>query len=265
MSVFPQLSSGAMAQFPFQRRTGFRTLVNRAADGAEIRAADVDFEERVWLLSANELSDQEWQDIEDLFAQVEGRLQSFLFLEPGANLLSWSEQLSNTAWNKDVGLAVADGQGDPLGTMRASRITGGGTALSVTQSLSVPASFRYAGSVWARTAQSGVLLQVDDGISQFVQAAVDSSNQWRRYSVGYNLTSATGSVVFRIVVPAGATVDLFGPQLEAQAAPSAYKQTLEQAGVYPNARFDQDALGDRLIGVGRHSGEIRISWTPSQT
>ena len=59
------------------------------------------------MLSANELSDQEWQDIEDLFTEVEGRLQSFLFLEPGANLLSWSEQLSNPAWNKDAGLAVA--------------------------------------------------------------------------------------------------------------------------------------------------------------
>jgi hypothetical protein len=262
MTVFPQLSSGAAAQFPFRRRIGFRTLVNRAADGTEIRASDVDFEERVWLLSANELSDQEWQDIEGLFAQVEGRLQSFLFLEPGANLLSWSEQLDGSGWSH-AGLTVVDGQSDPLGGMGAARITSGGAG-SLTQSLSIPASFRYAGSVWARTAQSGALLQVDDGISQFVQAAIDSSNQWRRYSVGYNLASAIESVVFRIVVPASATVDVFGPQLEAQASPSAYKKTLDQGGVYPNARFDQDALGDRLVGVGRHSGEIRISWTPSQ-
>lgn len=265
MIVFPQLSSGAVAQFPFLRRTGFRTLVNRAADGGEIRASDVDFEERVWLLSGNELSNQEWQDVEDLFVQVEGRLQSFLFLEPGANLLPWSEQLSDAAWNKSAGITVADGQSDPLGGLGASRITSGGTAGSVTQILNVPASFRYAGSIWARTAQSGAVLQVDDGASQIVQAAFDNSNQWRRYSVGYNLSSAAESVAFRIVLPANGTVDVFGSQLEAQASPSAYKKTLEQAGVYPNARFDQDALGDRLIGVGRHSGEIRISWTPSQT
>jgi hypothetical protein len=265
MIVFPQLSSGAMAQFPFLRRTGFRTLVNRAADGAEIRASDVDFEERVWMLSANELSDQEWQDIEDLFVQVEGRLQSFLFLEPGANLLSWPETLSDAVWNKGAGFSVLDGQADPLGGLGAVRITSGGAAGSVTQTLNIPASFRYAGSVWARTAQSGALLQVDDSTSQVVQAAFDTSNQWRRYSVGYNLASAAEFVAFRIVLPASATVDVFGPQLEAQASPSAYKRTLDQAGVYPNARFDQDVLGDRLIGVGRHSGEIRISWTPSQT
>jgi hypothetical protein len=83
--------------------------------------------------------------------------------------------------------------------------------------------------------------------------------------VGYNLPSAAEAVAFRIVLPASATVDVFGPQIEAQASPSAYKKTLAQAGVYPNARFDQDSLGDRLTGVGRHSGDIRISWTPSQT
>jgi hypothetical protein len=265
MIVFPQLSSGAMAQFPFLRRIAFRTLVNRAADGAEIRASDVDFAERVWLLSVNELSDQEWQEITDLFEQVEGRLQSFLFLEPGANLLSWPEQLSNPAWSMGAGLNVAGGQADPLGGTGAVHITSGGASGSVTQTLNAPASFRYAGSIWARTAQSGALLQVDDGASQLVQAAFDNSNQWRRYSVGYNLPSASEFVALRIVVPANSTVEVFGPQLEAQASPSPYKKTLDQAGVYPNARFDQDALGDRLIGVGRHSGEIRISWTPSQT
>jgi hypothetical protein len=254
-----------MAQFPFLRRTGFRTLVNEAADGSEIRAADVDFEERDWLLSSNELSDQEWQDIEDLFVGVEGRLKSFLFLEPGANLLSWSEQLSNAVWDKDAGFTVLDGQADPLGGAGAVRITSGGAAGSVTQTLAIPAAFRYAGSIWARTAQSGALLQVDDSTSQVVQAAFDSGNQWRRYSMGYNLASASEVVAFRIALPAGALVDVFGPQLEAQASPSAYKKTLDQGGVYPNARFDQDELGDRLIGVGRHSAEIRISWTPSQT
>jgi hypothetical protein len=265
MIVFPQLSSGAMAQFPFLRRTGFRTLVNPAADGSEIRAADVDFEERVWLLSSNELSDQEWQDIEDLFAGVEGRLKSFLFLEPSANLVSWSEQLNNAVWDKDAGFTVLDGQADPLGGTGAVRVTSGAGAGSVTQTLNIPAAFRYVGSIWARTAQNGALLQIDDGASPAVQAGFDSSNQWRRYSVGYNLASASEFIALRIVLPAGATVDVFGPQLEAQASPSAYKKTLDQAGVYPNARFDQDELADRLIGVGRHSAEIRISWTPSQT
>lgn len=265
MIVFPQLSSGATAQFPFRRQTGLRSLVNRAGDGNEIRAADVDFEERIWQLPVNELSNQEWQNIEDLFVQSEGRLRGFLFLEPGANLLSWSAQLSEAIWDKDAGFSIVEDQADPFGGTAAARITNAGSAGSVTQTLQIPASFRYAGSIWARTAQSGALLQVDDSSSQPVQAAIDNSNQWRRYSLGYNLSSVSEFVAFRIVLPAGATVDVFGPQLEAQAAPSAYKRTLAQAGIYPNARFNQDVLGDTLIGVGRHSGEIRIAWTPSLT
>jgi hypothetical protein len=264
MIVFPQLSSGAMAQFPFRRRTGFRTLVNQSADGSEIRASDAEFAERAWALPASELSDAEWQGIEDLFVQSEGRLQSFLFLEPAANLLSWSEQLGDSVWSKSAGIAVLGGQSDPIGGLGATQITSAGAG-SISQALDAPASFRYAGSVWARSPQSGVLLQVDDGGSQQVQATIDNSNQWKRYSVGYNLASAAESVVFRVALPASATVEIFGSQLEAQASPSAYKKTLQQAGIYPNARFDQDVLGDGLIGVGRHSGDIRISWTPSQT
>jgi hypothetical protein len=240
-------------------------LVNETSDGSEIRASDVDFAERVWLLSPHELSDAEWQGIEDLFVEAEGRLLSFLFLEPGANLLAWSEQLSDSVWSKGAGVAVDDAHADPLGGMGAAQITSGGSPGSVSQAVSGPASFRYAGSVWARTAQNGVLLQVDDGGSQLVQAAIDGSNQWKRYSVGYNLASASESVGLRSILPAGATADVFGPQHEAQVSPSAYTNTQEQAGVYPNARFAQDTLVDGLIGVGRHSGEIRISWTPSQT
>jgi hypothetical protein len=264
MIVFPQLSSGAIAQFPFQSRRSYRTLVNESVDGAEIRVADADFEKRSWLLSLDELSDDEWQSVEGLFAEREGRLRGFVFLEPGANLLSWSGQLEETAWDMDAGFSVTDGQPDPFGGTAAQRVTNGGSAGSVTQTLNIPGWFRYAGSVWARSAQSDVVLQVDDSGSQVVQAPIEDNNQWKRYSLGYGLASASEFMAFRIVVPAGAVVDVFGPQLEAQASPSAYKQSGEQAGVYPDARFDQDVLGDRLAGEGRHSGEVRIVWARSQ-
>ncbi len=61
MTVFPQLSSGAVAQFPFRKGLRFRTLVNQAADGSEIRFADVDYRARAWELAVHQLSDQEWR------------------------------------------------------------------------------------------------------------------------------------------------------------------------------------------------------------
>ena len=263
MDVFPQLSSGAVSQFPYSTNTRYRTLVNRALDGSEIHATDVNFLTQRWELELNQLSDQEWQGILDLHQQVEGRLQTFLFLEPGGNLLSWSEAFDDSVWLMGPGIAVADSQPDPFGGTRAARVTNSGSQGSLSQVLNVPASFRYAGSIWARTTTSGVALQVSDTASQTVVATFNNSNQWKRYSVGYNLTSALESVDFKVVVPAGSTVDVYGPQLEAQPAPSKYKKTLQQAGVYASARFEDDMLADRATGVNRHSGVIRILWTQS--
>jgi hypothetical protein len=265
MNVFPQLSSGAVTQFPFQREARFRTLVTEALDGSEYRVSDMDFQSRQWRLMGRDLTDAEWQAIEDLFVQVEGRLQSFLFLEPGASLLSWSEKFDEPQWQTDSGISVNGSQPDPFGGTRAGRVTSAGAPGALFQTLDIPASFRYAGSVWARTTATGAKLRVDDGAAQAVEAAVHSDNQWKRYSVSYNLVSAAETVRFRVVVPTGAAVDIYGPQLEAQPAPSIYKKTFKQAGVYPNARFDQDMLADHMTDDGLHQGPIRITWTPLQT
>lgn len=263
MLVFPQLSSGAAAQFPFRKRVRFRTLINETRDGSEIRVGDADFESRAWELTASNLSDEEWQSIQDLHSSAEGKLQEFLFLDPSGNLLSWSEQFSDPVWQAAAGISVLGGQADPTGGANAARLTNSGATGTFSQVLSAPASFRYAGSLWARTSAAGASLRIGDAGAQSVEAAFDSSNQWRRYSAGYNLTSATDNVAYEVLVPSGASVDIFGPQLEAQVAPSAYKKTLQQAGAYAGARFDSDVLADQAMGVDRHSGVIRILWTPS--
>jgi hypothetical protein len=265
MSVFPQLSSGAIAQFPLLRGTEYRTIINESMDGSEIVVQDVDFEQRRWTLEYDQLSDAEWQAIENLFVEVSGRLGSFLFLEPGANLVSWSELSSESVWLTDAGVSVLENQPDPLGGTLATRLTNSGATGSFRQSLNIPASCRYAGSVWARTADSGVELRVDDDGPNAARAVIDSNNVWKRYEARYDQASASAFTVLRIEIPSGAQVEIFGPQLEAQPAASAYKATGQQAGVYPAARFDQDALADRAEGVGLHSGVIRILWTPSLT
>lgn len=263
MTVFPQLSSGAIAQFPIERTSEFRTIVNESLDGTRVLVEDVAFGQRTWLLPYSELTDAEWQAIEDLFNQMEGRLGTFQFLEPGANLLSWSELLSDAVWLRDTGISVLEGQPDPLGGSAAVQISNGGGTGSVRQSLNIPASYRYAGSVWARTSDSGVELRVDDDGPQAARTVIDNSNEWKRYEAAYDFASASNFTVLRVEIPAGASVEVFGPQLEAQPAASAYKPTLQQAGVYSNARFDQDTLGDRAEGVARHAGVVRILWTPS--
>ena len=265
MNAFPQLSSGAVAQFPFEGEVRFRTALNELPDGSEISFNDPDFEQRRWLLRFEELSEAEWQSLRDLFEVCEGRLKTFTLAAPGANLLAWSEALTESVWTAAGGGSVSDGQPDPLGGTAGSRLTAGGGALTVSQSLAIPASYFYAGSAWARTSAPGAQLEVNDAAGSSKAVPLDSDNQWRRYELRAEGLSAQEQVAVEISAPAGATVDVYGLQLEAQRAVSSYKKTGVRGGVFANARFDQDELDETLTAVGRHSGVVRIVWAPSQS
>jgi hypothetical protein len=106
---------------------------------------------------------------------------------------------------------------------------------------------------------------LSDTGGQVAETLIANDNQWRRYTLSADLASSMESTQYSTVVPAAGMVEIYGPQLEAQPAPSSYKRTLHQAGVYPKARFDHDVLADQATGMDQHSGVIRISWTPSQT
>ncbi len=261
MLVFPQLSSGAVSQLPLGRETLYRTLVNAALDGREIRVADPDYFERNWELPLELLTDIEWQAIQDLFTTAEGRLRSFLFLEPGENLLAWSEGFGEAAWVKS-GVTVTGGVGDPWGGGEGSQLSGAGT---LSQTLATPAWFRYAASIWARTTQAGSGLELRDGGSQVKSVAFTADGAWRRYLLSLAWVTTSETVTFRVVSGGAATLDLYGAQLEAQPLVSNYKKTLARGGVHSGARFATDTLSDRATGPGEHSSVIRVSWTPSQT
>lgn len=260
MLVFPQLSSGAVSQMPLRRRTTYRTLLNQSLDGNEIRVADASFIERAWQLPLQSLSDQEWQAIQSLFAATEGQLQSFLFLEPGANLLQWSEEFTQAAWTV-TGITIAGGITDPTGGAAASELTGAGT---LSQTLNIPAAYRYAASLWARTSQPGAGLQLSDGAAQQASIPFSGDGQWHRYTLSTAWSGSSQTVVFAVTT-SGSTVDVYGAQLEAQLRASAYKRTLQQSGVCPAARFSTDTLGDRATSPGQHSGVLQIQWTQSRT
>ncbi|MEZ5365162.1 MAG: hypothetical protein R2748_23250 [Bryobacterales bacterium] len=259
MLAFPQLASGAMAQMPFERTVRFRSRRNEARDGSVVEIGDPDYEERTWQLIFHELSDAEWQALADLFAAAGGRLKTFTFLEPGANLLQWSEQLAQTPWT--VAGSVLDGQADSFGGARGSRLNAGSSAA---QMVAAPSSYRYAASAWLRTNGGGAKLRVSDNGAQVREVDVDTSGQWKRYTVAYAATSATDQMKLELVA-GGAALDIHGPQFEAQASASAYKVSSAQGGVFANARFDQDALVDEATGPGRHDTRVKLIWTPSQT
>ena len=155
MLVYPQLATGALSQFPVQKRRRLRTVVNTSLDGRAIKLADPGAETTEWQLAYAGLTDDEIAALQQFFAASEGTLNSFTFLDPTANLFAWSDQLDNAAWAAGPFLSVVGGIADPAGGMTAWRLTNSGAgAQNISQTLSAPAGYVYCFSVFARSLAS---------------------------------------------------------------------------------------------------------------
>jgi hypothetical protein len=259
MLVFPQLATGASALYPVSRQTNLRTVVNSLPDGSAVVYSDPDAAQTAWELRATGLTAAEWNAIEALFAAVSGRWQTFTLLDPAGNLFADSELLSAGAWTNGPLVQLTAGIADPLGTSRATRaINQGGAAESVAQVLAAPGNFHYCLSAWAKTigGSSVTLTASTTGGSGSKTFALTTA--WQRISLAVNLGQATASVTFGAQLDAGASVDLFGMQVEAQRAASDYKKTGTQGGVYAKARFAEDALTVKAQSTDVFDAVIRM-------
>jgi hypothetical protein len=243
MLVFPQLATGAVALYPVTRQSVLRTVVNTLADGSTVVYSDPDAAQTLWELQAKGLTAAEWNSIEALFDAVAGQCQTFTLLDPAGNLFANSELLSAGSWTNGVLLTLTAGIGDPLGTTRATRVVNDGIAAeSTAQALNVPGNYRYCLSAWAKTIGGSSVTLTASTTGANTTATFALTTNWQQISIPVNLGQATTSVTFGAELAAGATVDLFGMQVEAQLAASDYKMTGINGGVYASARFASDSL-----------------------
>jgi hypothetical protein len=259
MLCFPQLESGALGQFPGQKRLVQRTVANRLADGSTLRLGDPAGSRLEWRLTYEDLTDAEMDAIAALFNACEGRLLSFTFLDPTDNLLGWSEALSADMWRKDPMITLLGSGADPLGTNRATRITNTGQAVQrIDQSIDAPENLQYCFSLYARSEYTGALTtyRMSEGAGDRRTYTVGPS--WQRIVASSKLASSNETATFGLELPAGRTVDVFGMQVEGQTGASRYKITAARGGVYEQARFLDDNLAVTAQGVNRHSCRVRV-------
>ncbi len=148
MMVYPQLGTGSLAQFPIRKQQQQRTVVNAALDGSAIRLADPNGAGTLWVLSYAGLTDTEREALEAFFEAAEGSLNAFTFLDPTANLLAWSDQLTNGVWQLDPLLTLTGGVADPAGGTLAWKLLNiGAAAQGISQTLQSPAGYLYCLSV----------------------------------------------------------------------------------------------------------------------
>ena len=238
MNWFPQLASGAMAQYPLHRNRQWRAISNTLESGETIRLGDARGGAIAWRLCYQELTDAEVARLASFFQASRGEAGSFGFVDPFANLLGWSEDLSKSDWQKGL-LAVSGGLTDPLGTQRAWTVqNANGAEQSLSQSLTIPGEYTVCFSAYVRS-DSAVMV----GIARDSKRVnVPAGPQWKRIQVsGPGSAGATAST-FALALPAGGAVRVFGLQVEAQPWPSIYRSTVAAAGILEETRFEGGEL-----------------------
>jgi hypothetical protein len=223
-------------------------------DGALIMLPDPAAGQIQWKLSYRDLVAAEVQSLRELFTASQGEFAAFTFIDPLANLLGWSENLSQSAWQLGL-LQTAAGVTDPMGTVRASSVTNasGGTQ-SLQQSLGVSGDYVACFSVYLRCGVAGAVTLHRDGTA----LAVTLGPAWQRVFVNGTGVGGAGQSTFSVALPAGMTIDVWGLQVEAQPYPSAYKQTSAALGIYEETYFGEDDLTITSTNLGFSSCEITL-------
>jgi Conserved hypothetical protein 2217 (DUF2460) len=82
MATFPQLKTGAVAQYPATKSLRYQNQTIRFLDGSEQRYRDAASPLHQWVIQLNELDESEMAAFEQFFQNNQGRLGSFAFTDP---------------------------------------------------------------------------------------------------------------------------------------------------------------------------------------
>jgi hypothetical protein len=259
MLYYPQLTSGSVCQYPVLRSTTTRTVANQLASGDTVRMSDLAAEMARWQLHYAGLTDAEVSSINELLAATEGRLNTFTFLDPIDNLLAWTEDWTNSVWTADPLLEVSIGTADPYGGTGAIQLTNTAQAAQqVSQSVAGPSWFQYCYSIYLRSDSPCAVQLLLSATSQQSTSALAVPSTWTRTTLAGSLASQDDGLSVGLIIPPGARMFAFGPQLEAQKAPGPYKMNTVQAGVYPATRFDVDSLSITAAAVDQSSCVVNL-------
>jgi hypothetical protein len=235
---FPQLSSGALAQYPIRRRTTLRTIKNILADGSMILLPDPGAGQLSWQLSYSDLRAADMNALQDHFQACAGPLRSFIFLDPTENLLTYSADLTGPSWITPAGVTIESGLPDPLGGAAAFRIINGGSATQeIVQTLTAPVNYQYCLSVYATSTGGGTCSLARSGTAVQQLSVYQVKSNWSRIFSSGRLNDTGTDLSVAISLAAGQSISLFGPQLEPQIAPSRFRPTYSRAGVYTSAHW----------------------------
>ena len=262
MRYFPQLETRTAGQYPLRRERHERVVRHESLDGRLRSYYDGNAGRVGWVLQYEGLTNAERGAIDALFAECEGRLRDFVFLDPAANLLRWSEDYGQSIWTADPLIARQPALDDPWGTARATIVTNNGTAPQrISQTINASGTLQYCLSAYVGNASQKFRLRIDSG-GVVVEREFESAGPWKRYYVAAKPGPNADTVTFSLSLDPGHTLKVTGLQADAQAAPGGYRRTNSRSGLYLKARFAEDELAWTQQAPNNNAAEIRIESRP---
>jgi hypothetical protein len=257
--TFPQLSSGAVVQYPLQKSKVVRNITNYLPDGTVILQPDPGASRTVWQMSYEALSSSDVETLAECFSSCQGRLSAFTFIDPSDNMLQNSSNPTAAPWQAGSLLHWSSGATDPTLANNGFTVTntGQGDAECV-QTISVPANYQYCFSIYAQSSEPADLRLVRRGTQTEAVTQVRVGPEWTRLVSAGRLEDSSANFTVGIRLAAGQAIRVFGPQLEAQVTPSRYRATFSNSGVYSNAHWAVDELKFTADGPEQFSTKFSI-------
>ncbi len=254
--AFPVLDSGMIAHLPVRLEISKLTRATRFPDGSLLAAISEARLRYQWTLSYENLSQAEWQRLQDFIAANRRGSDAFVFPDPAGNLLAQSANLQGSTWIAPPGLTVdtiEDAERD-----NSFILTNPNTApLELTQTVNLEGGFHTCFSIYAKWAGgTNFGMRLSDAANQ--TSKTRHASMWERNFV--NLPSGEEALTrtVAIVVPPTTQIIVSAPQLEIAASPGAYLKTGDAGCIFTEAWLSQRAFESQSKAPGAHSMTLRI-------
>ena len=257
--AYPQLTSGALVQYPLRKTKTVRTIKNILPDGSMVLLPDSSTNRTIWQVEYSHLSFADVQALQSHFTACKGPLNAFTFIDPTGNMLVSSADLTTAAWQKSTLLQIQAGILDPFGGTTAQTVANfGQVEQELSQVLVVPANYQYCFSVYAASDEPTSITLFRRGLDSQQLTRMNVCSGWNRLVLSGRLADSGTSLSVGISLDAGIQVKLCGMQLEAQIAPSRYQQTAQVGGVYANAHWAIEELQITVQDTNSYATAVSI-------
>ena len=266
-TYFPQINSNLiLTQLPYSSAASFQTMRSEQETGMVwayplVGAGLANYPSNPlnkFMVTFPTITTAEVNTLFTFFQSMLGRYGSFRFLDPGGNLLTYSQDFTNSAWSKT--LSATTGAPDPFGHTLGCSLTAGRMQAVAGPSDGGMSGMILCASIWLRgnpSATTATLGFVDQttSISYTVTVQVPGGS-WVR--ANYRLVLPTNNQFVFYLNLAGPCY-AFGAQVSPMKGEGAYVETPGNYGYHQYCRFDTDNFTVAALGPNQNGLELPIA------